>query len=121
VKGIALLVVYAGYVLVAYGINHITGGCVSFKNTAWPTGGTVTDPCKGGVTTTPGTPAATGNHGALSTVVGAPGASPNSAPNATTIPNTNPGPGGYSIKGQPSNPKRQNFTYTSILTQGGNG
>lgn len=44
-KAVALLTVYVGYVVLAYGLNHVTGGCVSFKQTAFPSSTPVTDPC----------------------------------------------------------------------------
>jgi hypothetical protein len=45
VKAIALFVVFAGYTAICFGVNHIRGGCVSFKDTVWPSSGVITDPC----------------------------------------------------------------------------
>ena len=46
-KSVALAVLFVGYVFVVYGVNHVRSGCVSFKDTVWPSGGSVTDPCGG--------------------------------------------------------------------------
>jgi hypothetical protein len=45
VKAVALFVVFAGYTAICFGVNHIRGGCVSFKDTVWPSSGAITDPC----------------------------------------------------------------------------
>jgi hypothetical protein len=115
VKAVALLVVYMGYVLVAYGVNHVTGGCVSFKDTILPVGGSISDPCSSS--------SSTSSSGAP--VSSVPSQAINNGGNATNLPGagTNGGSGhpttirpsgpNYSIKGQPStsgNP--HGLTYT---------
>lgn len=50
-KGVALLVVWGGFVFVAWGANRLNNGCVSWAQVAWPQGGPVADPCAGVGTT----------------------------------------------------------------------
>jgi hypothetical protein len=109
-KAVALFVVLAGYTAIAFGINHLTGGCVSFKNTIWPTTSTVTDPCAGTKTVAPaggvttGTSASAGVFGKKVPVKSnapAPAAfgASNSNQPSTINPNYVP-PGGYYIPGR---------------------
>lgn len=46
-KAVAIAVMFSGYVLLVYGLNHIQKGCLGFKALAWPSGGTPADPCAG--------------------------------------------------------------------------
>lgn len=50
-KAVAMFVILAGYTLVAYGVNHLTSGCVSFRDVIWPSTSTITDPCANAVKT----------------------------------------------------------------------
>jgi len=40
VKPVALLVTFAGYCALAYGIDHLQGNCTPFKSVVWPVGAT---------------------------------------------------------------------------------
>jgi hypothetical protein len=51
-KAVALLVVLAGYAALVYGVDHVTGGCVSLRDVVWPRTSAITNPCKGGSSTT---------------------------------------------------------------------
>jgi hypothetical protein len=53
-KGVAMLVAYFGFVAVAWGANKLNNGCVTWKQTAWPQGSPIVDPCS-----TAGSPAPT--------------------------------------------------------------
>ena len=59
-KAVALGVVFFGYVVLVYGVNHVTNGCASFTSVLWP-GKWTGDPCTGLTTSsaTNTTPSAT--------------------------------------------------------------
>ena len=45
---LAVLVCWLGYTTFVYGLNHLRGGCRSFRGVAWPTTGPLpADPCTG--------------------------------------------------------------------------
>lgn len=117
-KAVALLVVYMGYVLVAYGVNHVTGGCVSFKDTVLPVGGSISDPCNGsgttGSTSQTGsqTPSSTINNGGPATSLPGSG-SPSGSGHPTTIPAANPQGYYTGTTYRKGNPYHLSFTSTS--------
>ena len=73
-KAVAMFVILGGYVAVAFGVNHLTGGCVSFKDVIWPSTSTITDPCanSGGATKGAGAPTGQSVGGGGTTTAGAP-------------------------------------------------
>lgn len=100
-----------------YGINHVTNGCYSFKQVAWPSGGSLpADPCtgKGGSSSSASvgsTPSNAINNGGNATNLPGQGTNGGSG-HPTTIPKTGPN---YSIKGQPYNPGNpHHLSYTNL-------
>lgn len=78
-KGVAMLVAYFGFVAVAWGANKLNNGCVTWKQTAWPQGSPIVDPCSSassastptGTTQAPGTTTA-GGRGTGGSTLGPP-------------------------------------------------
>lgn len=104
-----------------YGINHVTGGCYSFTQVAWPSGGNLpTDPCtgKGGSNAIASSSSASSsannvlNNGGNATNLPGSGTTGGSG-HPTTIPKSGPN---YTIPGQgynPGNPHKLPFTTLS--------
>ena len=54
-KAVAMIVIIAGYSALVYGVNHVTGGCMPFRNVVWPSTTAVTDPCSSSTSSTAST------------------------------------------------------------------
>jgi hypothetical protein len=106
-----MLLLYAGYATLVYGVDHVSGNCTPFKSVIWM-GTTQSTSCGASSTPTPATSTNTGagQTGTSGTVSGASNNPANPSGDAYTIPPavTN-NPGGYTIVGQGSYTNKNPF------------
>jgi hypothetical protein len=121
VKAVALLLLYAGYAVLAYGVDHVANGCTPFKCVIWLNGNGCTGnsiKCAGASSSSSGVGAAPAQAPPL------PGSGSSGTDHPTTI--TSPGPnvhitnGGASAAGvapqgafRPGNPYGLSYTTLS--------
>jgi hypothetical protein len=116
-KALAMLLLYAGYSLVVYGVDHVTGHCTPFKSVIW-VGTTSSVDCGGGPAGAPTTSTGSSvgnalNNGGSATNLPGAGTSGGSG-HPTTVPVTGPN---YSIPGQGytvGNPHRLSYTNLNL-------
>jgi hypothetical protein len=112
-KAVALLLLYAGYALVVYGVDHVTGNCTPFKSVIW-VGTTSSVSCGGGpagaATSSTSANNVLNNGGSATNLPGA--GTTGGSGHPTTIPKTGPN---YSIAGQGYNPGNPHgLSYTNL-------